>query len=69
MLCLINILSSFSSVYEILVDAVATPRMNYTVRQIPEGVIVSEWKLKKEFTWQLFIALISGFIRPCSVNW
>ena len=41
MLWLINILSSFSAIYEILVEAVATPRLNYSLREIPEGVIVS----------------------------
>jgi hypothetical protein len=38
-LCLINILSSFTGVYEILFDAVSTPRNKYTVREIPNGLI------------------------------
>ena len=41
MLWLINILSSFPAIYEILVDVAATPRANYSLREIPEGVIVS----------------------------
>ena len=40
MLWLINILSSFSAIYEILVDVAATPRMSYSLREIPDGVIV-----------------------------
>ncbi len=36
---LINILSSFTAVYEILLDAVSTPRNKYSVREIPNGLI------------------------------
>jgi hypothetical protein len=43
MLWLINILCSFSAIYEILVEATATPRMSYSLREIPEGVIVSTY--------------------------
>ena len=40
MLCLINILSSFSAVYELLADVTITPRSNYGMRDMPKGLIV-----------------------------
>lgn len=40
MLCLLNILSSFSGVYELLGDAIATPRTYYDIRDAPKGLIV-----------------------------
>jgi hypothetical protein len=40
MLCLINILSSFSAVYELLADIIATPRSIYEIRDTPKGLIV-----------------------------
>ena len=42
MLCLMTILSSFPAVYEILLEVAATPRVKYSVREIPEGLIVSK---------------------------
>lgn len=41
MICLINILSSFAAVYELLGDINATPRTFYTNREIPKGLIVT----------------------------
>ena len=40
MLCLINILSSFSAVYELLADVTITPRSSYGIRDVPKGLIV-----------------------------
>jgi hypothetical protein len=40
MLCLINILSSFPSVYELLADVNSTPRSHYDMRDTPKGLIV-----------------------------
>ena len=40
MLCLINILSSFSAVYELLADVSVTPRSKYGMRDVPKGLIV-----------------------------
>ena len=42
MLCLMNILSSFPSVYEILADVTVTPRDHYGIRDQPKGLVVSE---------------------------
>jgi hypothetical protein len=39
MLCLTNILSSFSAIYELLLDVIATPRSNYSAHEIPKGLI------------------------------
>lgn len=39
MLCLVNILSSFSSVYELLADITATPRSSYGIRDVPRGLV------------------------------
>lgn len=39
MLCLVNILSSFSAVYEFLADVFATPRSSYGSRDFPKGLI------------------------------
>ena len=41
MLCLMNILSSFSAVYELLADVTITPRSNYGTRDMPKGLIVN----------------------------
>jgi hypothetical protein len=41
MLCLMNILSSFSAVYELLADVTITPRSNYGARDMPKGLIVN----------------------------
>jgi hypothetical protein len=38
MLCLINILSSFSIIFEILADVSSTPRSHYDIREIPKGL-------------------------------
>lgn len=48
MLCLINILSSFSSAYELLIDLTTTPRSYYGVRDVPKGLVVII-KLKTDF--------------------
>lgn len=40
MLCLMNIASSFSSAYELLVNLTATPRAQYGVRDVPKGLVV-----------------------------
>jgi hypothetical protein len=40
MLCLLNILSSFSAVYELLADTNVTPRSFYNRREMPKGIIV-----------------------------
>jgi hypothetical protein len=40
MLCLLNILSSFSAVYELLEDVNVTPRSFYSNREVPKGLIV-----------------------------
>ncbi|CAF0787645.1 unnamed protein product, partial [Brachionus calyciflorus] len=39
MLCLVNILSSFSCVYEFLADVTATPRSFYGSRDLPKGLV------------------------------
>lgn len=39
MLCLVNILSSFSAVYEFVADVFATPRSSYGSRDFPKGLI------------------------------
>lgn len=53
MLCLMNITSSFSSVYELLINISATPRSQYGIRDIPKGLVV----IKKNFI--LMINLVS----------
>lgn len=40
MLCLLNILSSFSAIYELLADVIVTPRSFYDIRDPPKGLIV-----------------------------
>jgi hypothetical protein len=41
LVCLINILSSFSAVYELLADVTVTPRSFYGIRDVPKGLIVN----------------------------
>jgi hypothetical protein len=40
MLCLINIISSFYSAYELLYDVTITPRQYYGIKDKPKGLIV-----------------------------
>lgn len=40
MLCLLSVLCSFSSVYELLADMSATPRSFYGIRDVPKGLVV-----------------------------
>ena len=46
MLCLLNILSTFAGVYELLVDQSATPRSLYGIHETPKGLIVIKIYLK-----------------------